>query len=156
MPRSHATNGLGEASPVALARADPMPNKGSPVTSIKLIVSAALLWAAAGAQALEIKPYTAEALAQAQQADQPLALHFHADWCPTCRAQDKVLQQLKTEPGLDLTLLVVNYDTDKALLQRFNVRGQSTLVMLHGKQERGRAAGEITPEGLRKALKLAL
>ncbi len=126
------------------------------MTPIKLIVSAALLLAASWAQALEIKPYTAKALAAAQNAGQPVALHFHADWCPTCRAQDKVLQQLKTEQGLDLTLLVVNYDTDKALLQRFNVRGQSTLVMLHGQQERGRVAGEITPDGLRKALRLAL
>jgi thiol-disulfide isomerase/thioredoxin len=108
------------------------------------------------AQALEIKPYSAAALAQAQAAKAPVALHFHADWCPTCRAQDKALQTLKTEPGLDLTVLTVDYDLEKALKQSFNVRTQSTLVVLRGTQERARSVGETSVESLRAALKSAL
>ena len=55
------------------------------------LMSAALLASATAAQALDIKPYTATALAAAQQAGKPVALHFHADWCPTCKAQAKSL-----------------------------------------------------------------
>ena len=102
------------------------------------ILSAALLAAATAAQALEIKPYTGVALAEAQQAGRPVALHFHADWCPTCKAQDKSLAVLKAEPGLDVLLLVADYDNEKALKTRFKVRSQSTLVVLHGDQERAR------------------
>lgn len=123
---------------------------------IKLIICAALMSIAALAHALDIKPYTAEALAAAQKADKPVALHFHADWCPTCKAQEKVLQALKAEPGLDLTVLVANYDTEKALKQRFNIRSQSTFVVLRGQQERGRVVGETTPAGIRAVLKTAL
>jgi thiol-disulfide isomerase/thioredoxin len=108
------------------------------------------------AQALEIKPYTATALAQAQAAKAPVALHFHADWCPTCRAQDKALQALKAEPGLDLTVLTVDYDTEKALEQNFKVRTQSTLLVFRGAQERARSVGETSAQALRAALKLAL
>lgn len=122
----------------------------------KLILCAVLVSTAALAQALDIKPYSAAALAEAQKADKPVALHFRADWCPTCRAQDKVLESLKAEPGLDLTVLAVNYDTEKDLKKQFNIRSQSTLVMLHGHQERGRVLNETTPAGIRAALKTAL
>jgi thioredoxin 1 len=126
------------------------------MTLTKLLISTALLCTAAFAHALDIKPYTAEALAEAQKADKPVALHFHADWCPTCKAQEKALQALKAEPGLDLTVLVANYDTEKALKQRFNIRGQSTFVVLRGEKERGRLVGETSAAGIRTVLKTAL
>ncbi len=148
-------------NPVATTRrrnlsASILPRKEDPVNLIQLIAAAVLMSVAALAHALDIQPYTAGALAEAQKADKPVALHFHADWCPTCKAQEKVLQTLKAEPGLDLTVLVANYDTEKALKQRFNIRGQSTFVVLRGQQERGRVVGETTPAGIRSVLKTAL
>ena len=120
------------------------------------LMSAALLAAATTAQALEIKPYTGAALAEAQQAGKPVALHFHADWCPTCKAQEKSLAALKAEPGLDIVLLVANYDTEKALKTRFKVRSQSTLVVLRGDQERARLVGDTSADTIRAALKSGL
>jgi len=122
----------------------------------KLILATFLGLAAMASHALDIQPYTAAALTQAQKANQPVALHFHADWCPTCRAQEKVLQELKSEAGLDLTVLVANYDTEKDLKRRFNVRAQSTLVVLHGEKETYRVVGDTSPGGIRGALKSAL
>jgi thioredoxin 1 len=122
----------------------------------KLIITTLLACSAALAHALDIKPYSADAFAAAQKADQPVALIFHADWCPTCRAQDKVLQTLKAEPGLDLTVLVVNYDTEKALKRRFKVNAQSTLVVLRGQQEWARLVGDTSPSSIRSALQSAL
>lgn len=120
------------------------------------LMSATLLVAATATQALEIKPYTGAALADAQKAGKPVALHFHADWCPTCKAQEKSLAVLKTEPGLDVLLLVANYDTEKALKTRFKVRSQSTLVVLHGDQERARLVGDTSADAIRTALKSGL
>lgn len=122
----------------------------------KLILATFLGLAAMASHALDIQPYSAAALTQAQKANQPVALHFHADWCPTCRAQEKVLQELKSEAGLDLTVLVANYDTEKDLKRRFNVRAQSTLVVLHGEKETYRVVGDTSPGGIRGALKSAL
>lgn len=122
----------------------------------RLIIATVLLGAAALAQALEVKPYTSTALEDARKADRPVALHFHADWCPTCRAQSRVLEQLKAEPGLDLTVLVANYDTEKDLKRRFNVRAQSTLIVLRGQTEWARLVGETAPESIRAALRSAL
>lgn len=122
----------------------------------KLIFSTLLVFGVLVSHALEIKPYSASALDQAQKADKPVALHFHADWCPTCRAQTKVLQELKSEAGLDITVLVANYDTERDLKRRFNVRAQSTLVVLHGQKETYRVVGDTSPGGIRGALKSAL
>ncbi len=123
---------------------------------VQLITAAALLCAAAAAHALDIKPYSAATLAEAQKADKPVALHFRADWCPTCRAQDKLLDAMKAESGLDITVLAVNYDTEKDLKKRFAIRSQSTLVVLRGQKETGRSINDTTAVGLRTALKTAL
>lgn len=123
---------------------------------VKFIVSGLLLAAATLSHALEVKPYSAVALAEAEKANQPVALHFHADWCPTCRAQDKVVQTLKTEKGLDLTLLTVNYDTEKELKRRFKVNSQSSLIVLRGQKETARLVGDTSIDGIRDALKTAL
>jgi len=122
----------------------------------RLIVSGLLATAATLSHALEVKPYSATALAEAEKANQPVALHFHADWCPTCRAQDKVVQALKTEKGLDLTILKVNYDTEKDLKRRFKVNAQSSLIVLRGQKETARLIGDTSTASIRDALKTAL
>lgn len=122
----------------------------------QLIVSALLLTSAAATHAIEFQPYSAAALAVAQKADKPVALQFHADWCPTCRAQDKVLDKLKAEPGLDVTVFKVNYDTEKDLKRQYKIQTQSTVVILRGDKERGRLVGDTTEAGIRAALKSAL
>ena len=122
----------------------------------RLILAAVLLASSAWAHALDIKPYSAQALVEAQKANQPVALHFHADWCPTCRAQEKVLQTLKSEPGLDLTVLVADYDAEKALKRQFRVNAQSTLIVLRGQKESARVVGDTSVTNIRAALKSAI
>lgn len=121
-----------------------------------LALSIAFIAAAPLASALEVKPYSAAALATAEAKGQPVALHFHADWCPTCRAQDKSLQALKEEKGLDLAVLTVNFDTEKELKKRFAVRSQSTMIVLKGAKEVARLSGETSADSIRGALKSAL
>lgn len=126
------------------------------MTLRKLIVSTLLLTSAALTHAIEFRPYSAAALAAAQKADKPVVLQFRADWCPTCRIQDKVLQTLKSEPGLDVTVFKVNFDTEKDLKKQFKVQAQSTMIILRGDRERGRLVGDTTEAGIRTALKSAL
>jgi thioredoxin 1 len=122
----------------------------------RIILAVVLGAATALAHALETQPYSASALTQAQQAGKPVAVLFHADWCPTCKTQDKVLQGMKAEPGLGVTVLVANFDTEKDLKRRFRVNSQSTLVVLRGEKETARLVGETDADKLRAALKSAL
>jgi thioredoxin 1 len=108
------------------------------------------------ANALDVKPYTEAAFAQAQKAGQASALHFHADWCPTCKKQSASIEQLKADKALDVTIFVANYDTEKALKQKLGVSAQSTLIVFKGDAEKSRLAGQTSPAAIKEALTSAL
>jgi len=108
------------------------------------------------ASALTVAPYSAQALAEAQKAGQPVAVHFHASWCPTCRAQDKVFESLKKDPALNLTLLQADYDTETALKQALHVTAQSTVIVWRGTVEKARAVGQTDAAALKTTLQSAL
>lgn len=109
------------------------------------------------ARALDIQPYTAPSLQRAQAAGKAVAVHFHADWCATCKAQEKAFATLRGDPQLqDVTLLVANYDTERELKQAMNVRSQSVVVVFKGSKETARIGGETKPEKIRAALATAL
>ena len=120
--------------------------------TIQLLAGLALAASASLAVALDIQPYSPETLAAKQKAGEAVALHFHADWCPTCRAQDKVFNGWKGDAAVPGTLLIVNYDKERELKRQLGVRTQSTVIVYKGSKETGRLAGETDPAPLRAVL----
>lgn len=102
--------------------------------------------------ALDIKPYSAADFAAAQQSGAPVALHFHADWCPTCLAQQKVIFGLRQQGGRDITIYVAKFDDEKPLRKRHRVVTQSTLIVFRGRVETGRIAGVTDPATIARTL----
>ena len=106
----------------------------------------------APAHALEIMPYTAQALMGKQQAGEVVGLHFHAAWCPTCRVQEKVFNSFKGDAAVPGTLLVVDYDQERELKREMGIRSQSTLIVFKGKEQKHRSGGVTDPQALKAAL----
>ena len=123
---------------------------------LKALAFTATFLASAWAHALTLAPYSPQALAAAQAHGEAVALHFHADWCPTCRAQDKALESLRAAPDLKVLVLAVDYDNEVALKRQLKVRAQSTFVVYHGENEVARQTGETSADGLRALLAKAL
>lgn len=122
----------------------------------KALAFCAVLFISSWSHALTLAPYSAAAFAKLQTSGEAVTLHFRADWCPTCRVQDKALESLKADPDLKLTVLLVDYDKEAELKKQLGVRSQSTFVVYRGKVEKARQIGETSPEAIRKTLSTSL
>jgi thioredoxin 1 len=111
-------------------------------TALICIASASLMLLANAAHALTVKPFTDADFAAAQADGKPVAIHFSATWCPTCKAQDKSLAALASDPALkQVTVMTADYDKTKDLQKRMLVKSQSTFVVFKGKAEVARNSG---------------
>jgi thioredoxin 1 len=120
----------------------------------KVIAFWPVIWAAwiAPVHALDVMPYTPQLFAAKQQAGEMVSLHFHANWCPTCRVQEKAFNVFKGDATVPGTLLVADYDDERALKKEMGVRSQSTLIVFKGKMQTHRSGGVTDPVALKAAL----
>jgi thioredoxin 1 len=90
-------------------------------------------------------------------AGKPVAVVFHADWCPTCRAQAPLLKDLAQTPDLkSVTLYIANFDTEKALKKSLGVTKQSTIVVFKNGKESARSTGDTREDSLAALLRHAI
>ena len=90
-------------------------------------------------------------------AGKPVAVVFHADWCPTCRAQAPLLKELSQTPELKgVTLFVANFDTEKTLKQSLGVTKQSTVGVFKDGKESARSTGDTQQASLGALLRHAV
>ena len=109
------------------------------------------------ALAAEWKPFSQEALAEAQKEGKPILVDIFAAWCPTCRAQKPILEKITAEPQFkDLVVLVVDFDSQKADVRALKAQSQSTLIVYKGPTELGRSAGDTNPNTIAALLSIAL
>src|ERR1700728_3133298 len=87
-------------------------------------------------------PFSAEAFKAAQASGSPILVEIHADWCPTCKAQNPILDKLTSaEKFKDLKIFRVDFDAMKPVVKEFGAQMQSTLIIFKGTAEQGRSAG---------------
>ncbi len=126
-------------------------------TALICIASASLMVLTSAAHAITTKPFSDAEFAKLQAAGKPVAVHFTATWCPTCKLQDKSLAVLDADPALkNVTILKSDYDQSKALQKQMNVVSQSTFVVFKGKAEVARNAGATEAPEIKTLLSKAL
>ena len=118
--------------------------------SLGLILFAALAFSA------EV-PFNQAQFDAARASGRPIAVVFHADWCPTCRAQAPLLKDLSQKPDFSrLTLYIANYDQEKDLKKSLGVTQQSTIVVFKQGQEVARSTGDTNQTSLATLLRQAI
>lgn len=79
----------------------------------------------------------------AKTAGRSILIEVTAPWCPTCKAQKPILLDLTSDKKFkDLVIFQVDFDSQKDVLRRLNVRMQSTLITLKNGKETGRSTGD--------------
>lgn len=125
---------------------------------IKLIYRTFLLFTLATSTVLAANmPFDQAKFDQLLKEGKPVVLHIHADWCPVCRAQDAVLEDLlPMDEFKNLIVLRANFDTEKKLLRKYKVRNQSTFIMFKNGKEISRSTGETDSTHIAELLRKAL
>lgn len=87
------------------------------------------------------------AFEQAQAADKRILIDVYAPWCPTCRAQEPIIDRVARARGNEnLVVFRVDFDGQKAEVRRFGAQRQSTLIAYRGSRETGRLVGDTNPD----------
>lgn len=120
-------------------------------------ITAALLLALAGTAVADEVPFNQASYAKAVAAGKPVVVYLHADWCPTCRAQQPIVDRLSKEPRLkEVTIYVADFDQETALEKSLKVTQQSTFVVFRQGHEVTRSTGQTTEPAIRAVLEQAL
>ncbi len=103
------------------------------------------------------EPYTPEKLDALNKEGKPALVFIYATWCPTCKAQEKVLNELlPTNEFKGITTLRVDFDAQKQAVRSFGVRYQSTLIVFKGGREVSRVTAETNRERIADLLRMVL
>lgn len=123
---------------------------------VSLIAAIGALFAAPLAVTARAEPeagwqaYDAKSFAAAQAADRTIVVDVHAGWCPTCRAQAPILDELREDHQSDkIAFIKVDFDKDKAFLRAHRVPRQSTVLVFKGQREVARSIAETDRKRLR-------
>lgn len=107
--------------------------------------------------AVEQTKFTASALETAQKAGKPILIDITAPWCPTCKAQKPILNQLaRKDKFKDFVILDIDFDSQKDAVRSLKARSQSTLIVFKGTTEVGRSVGDTNPVSIEALLSQAL
>ncbi|MEM8697214.1 MAG: thioredoxin family protein [Pseudomonadota bacterium] len=120
------------------------------IKTLMLAFTALLFVPAAASAQVAWTDYSASSFRAAQEAGRTIIVDVHADWCPTCRAQRPILNELRSHPRLADALFVrVNFDEDRAFLRAHRIPRQSTILVFNGEEEQGRSIAETDRNRLR-------
>ncbi len=101
--------------------------------------------------------YDAAEFTMAQGKGKTIVVDVYADWCPTCRAQAPILDELRAEKsGANVKFVKVNFDDEKAFLRKHRIPRQSTVLVFKGEKEVARTIAETNRTRLRSAILKAL
>ncbi|MBD2841247.1 thioredoxin family protein [Erythrobacter rubeus] len=119
------------------------------------VVGAVQLSAAASTDGWQI--YDEAEFMVAQGKGKTIVVDVYADWCPTCRAQAPIMDELRTEKQSDDVLFVkVDFDEEKEFLRQHRIPRQSTILVFDGEAEVMRSIAQTDRTRLRQKVLGAL
>lgn len=109
----------------------------------------------------ETLDYTPGLVKERLAAGETVFVGFQADWCTTCRAQERTIGVIKSgNPAYAENITFVRVDWDEFsrddLARELNIPRRSTLVVLRGNQELGRNVANPSQSAIKQLMDIAL
>jgi len=121
------------------------------------LAAVVLIGFAAATQAAERVPFNRAAFDAALADGGSVLVDVSASWCPTCRRQGEIVNNLVgTDHFAAFTIFVVDYDTEKDIMRSFGATQRSTLIVFKGGRETGRLVGDTRPRAIEALLASAV
>lgn len=125
------------------------------------LTSAAAITLAGPAFAGIGKAYTPGLVQKELDAGKTVFVDFYADWCTTCRRQERVINALLSQNAAyeeNISFVAVDWDKHARsdLSVRLNIPRRSTLVVLRGDEELGRIVAGTGESEIKALLDTAL
>ncbi len=112
---------------------------------------------AAGPALAADQPFDQAKFDAALKEGKPALVAIHADWCPSCKAQEPIVEALLKTPELQgITAWRVDFDKQKPVVKAFKAQYQSTLIVFKGGKEVGRSTGDTKKESIAALLRKAI
>jgi thioredoxin 1 len=126
-------------------------------TAVSAVLSAVALALAAGPLSAGGEKFSDAAFDAAQKAGKPIIVDISAAWCPVCRVQGPIVEDLAmSDKFQEFVHLEVDFDRQKDALRRFNAQKQSTLIVFRGTKEIARSLGDTKRESIEAMMEKAL
>lgn len=117
------------------------------------LLATILLSATGAAQALTFEPFTEARFKTLQAENKPVLIDVNAKWCSTCKAQGLVLDSYQRQyPSSGITVLKVDFDSQKRWVTHFKAPRQSTFVSFKGTEQVGFSVAETRASDIFKQL----
>ena len=112
------------------------------LVTIMLSTLAALLFSMSS-YAGDTRPFDQKAFDDLTHSGKPVIVSVRAPWCPICKVQVPVEDSvMKSDEFKDVTLMTVDFDSQKDILKELNVSKQSAILVYKGGKEVGRSIGD--------------
>lgn len=87
-------------------------------------------------------PYTKAAFDAALKGPKPVLVHVHADWCPVCKKQEAVFNELSGSAEFKkLAAFVVDFDMETEFKKAHGINNQSIILVFRNGKEVARLGG---------------
>ena len=80
-------------------------------------------------------------------------LKFYADWCMPCRVMSMAIETIKDEIPFEIEK--IDGDKNPDMIDKYNIRGYPTIVIVDGETEVKRHTGTMSPKQLKEFVKVS-
>lgn len=87
------------------------------------------------------------------QAETPLLVDFHAEWCGPCKMLSPIIKEVKSEFGDQLKVIKVDVDKNPRVASQYHVKGVPTIILFQKGKQLWRQSGMVPKDKLVEIIK---